>query len=720
MSLPLTAERRQSQPNVLLAEWLRGVAVRALADGFRSLEEQQERLRACLRATDFETPINPDCVEVWGEFSNRTIYVFGETATLVVTPFADVDSCVALKGLRTAVIQTLDSNACIVSPDHELRARLAGPRILLVNPTNPTFDHVPSPALGIGMIAGVLRRHQLARVRLLDFKLGDTLNLFKRELSTFSPNLIGVSIDFGELDLAREILHLARAPEVATKPIIFAGNYLARIYSKALLAEFSELLINHGEGEAFIIDLVHYWAGQVKREQISALTFLDPENGQVRMTRLREFDMEDTTLPAPDLFQRFADGRAALSLELSRGCSYNACTFCPRTHKIRKWKALPPRDAVDRIVEVARFFDANPRLRRRIYLVDEEFIGYSSSVDPTARLQEFADRLLASDVRVSFEFNTRVDQILDPGRDKAWHLARWGALLACRRSGLSRILLGVESGSNGALQRFLKGHTVEQSILALRVLSALGIDIRVTFITYDPLQTAPELAENFVFLGRRDALVTAHVQDEAGIADLFGKLEDPKYIACSRSGAAIFEKVTYLHNTMKVLPDSRYAKQLVQDSELSRVTTAYRDHRIGVIADLGEAWMDNANRLTMLLARDPPCEAPDRRKFRRSLLKGLESASYAYLGFLLVALTDEKVDFSTSMAGLRSLGFEPGQVPREASAVRNLGHRILQHFAHLFLTSPAAGASEGCSSLAREIDNFLASLPHFRAASPFQ
>src|SRR5262249_31899666 len=133
--------------------------------------------------------------------------------------------------------------------------------------------------------------------------------------------------------------------------------------------------------------------------------------------------------------------------------------------------------------------------------------GYSSSIDVTSRLEELARGLISRRIDIAWEINTRIDQIIDYRHSSDWHLKRWGALTVARNAGLRRILVGVESGSVAILDRFVKGQTVEQCVKALRVLSMLGIDIRVTFITFDQLMSSEELSDNFIFLGRADAIL---------------------------------------------------------------------------------------------------------------------------------------------------------------------------------------------------------------------
>ncbi len=69
-----------------------------------------------------------------------------------------------------------------------------------------------------------------------------------------------------------------------------------------------------------------------------------------------------------------------------------------------------------------------------------------------------------------------------------------------KESGLKRVLLGIESGSQTMLDRFNKGTTVEENIKALEILSKLDIYVSPGFIMLDDRTTLEELQENISFV----------------------------------------------------------------------------------------------------------------------------------------------------------------------------------------------------------------------------
>ncbi|MDP5279856.1 radical SAM protein [Sphingomonas sp. DG1-23] len=566
-------------------------------------------------------------VIVFGQYAARAAFVsFDGTNMLVSSGDASVaDQIEAIVG--AGEVHWIADGVWNLS-DRARAAAIAAPRLLLVNPSFSGFDHIASPVLGLGLLVSFLRKHLLARVELLDFKLGASREDLIASLDRFDPQIVGISIDFDEVENAIELLELCQAPG----RLLLAGNYLARLNAERLIGRFPELIVAAGEGENTMIDAVRLQRGEIARAQISGAIWRDPTQPGLRRNPVALASLDDSVLPAPDSVERLRTGRVAFGLELSRGCSYNACTFCPRDHKTRKWRAASVPASIEAIAHWVSALDVTEAQARSIYFVDEEFIGYSSEIDVTERLADFAHAFAARALDVRWEINTRVDQIVDPDRDFDWHARRWEALAAARDAGLGRILIGVESGSDSVLTRFVKGQTAEQAIESMRVLSLLRIDSRVTFITYDQMMSPDELGENFLFLGRRDALLSKPGAPVSAV-DLQAAVENG---AGFPSIGRVFEKVTYLHNEMKPLPDSHFIRQIARARAAENWTSTYRFPAIAIAAGHGARWMNVANHLTMLLLRLAQDRIDGRQRLR--LMGRIHHGSYAVLGGAAVAV----------------------------------------------------------------------------------
>jgi radical SAM superfamily enzyme YgiQ (UPF0313 family) len=552
----------------------------------------------------------------------------------------------------------LHPGACEFKLTPKLVSRLDIPRVLLVGLRPPTrFNHTPMIALGIASLAAVLRQHHWARVRMLDMRLGATITDVLNLVDEWEPDLIGISIDFGELATFHKLAETLYASPLDKKPLLFAGNYLAHLFSDTLLKRYPYSIICHGEGEQFTLDLIEYRRGALSLDQISGAAYLECDI--VRRNPVKRYKMDTLPFPALDDLDKVVKDHGAVMLELTRGCSWNACTFCPRHHKQMIWRALPVEQAANWISWADQILNSHPEIRRRIYLCDEELIGQFDA-SGTEWLTDLSNAIASRNILNPIEINTRADQVIDMTRGWKWNLLRWRALRRLKRNGLQRILLGLESGSPSVLLRFKKGHSVEEGALAVRVITALGIDIRITFVTYDPLMTCNELMENYKFLGRQDILL----RGVNALDELWEKLDCPEWLSTRAVGEPLFTKVCYLHNAMVVLPDSQYAKNI--DKELKSVggheagstSTAvgtfrmpgntcisddnnrsrerpkhhYREPIIGEISDAGERWTLLANQLTYMIANAKLEGMKNYKQLQMESSKKIHAASYELLG----------------------------------------------------------------------------------------
>jgi len=69
-----------------------------------------------------------------------------------------------------------------------------------------------------------------------------------------------------------------------------------------------------------------------------------------------------------------------------------------------------------------------------------------------------------------------------------------------KEAGLTRVFIGVESGTERGLLTFNKRTTVAQNVNALATLDKLGIGYKIGFIFFDPYTTFEELKQNLGFL----------------------------------------------------------------------------------------------------------------------------------------------------------------------------------------------------------------------------
>ncbi|MFE7935691.1 hypothetical protein ACFU6S_44630, partial [Streptomyces sp. NPDC057456] len=297
--------------------------------------------------------------------------------------------------------------------------------------------------------------------------------------------------------------------------------------------------------------------------------------------------------PDDSLVLEIATRGGQIALETSFGCQFGACTFCPRDHRGDGWERGHDATVVATLERIAP-------LGAVVSVVDEEFFGTEGLIDPPAEQLPAANILAACrSLAVPYEIYTRLEQIFDRRRSPEWNLSR-ARLLASEAPHMRRIFVGVESGSPSQLRRYGKGQTVAQTEDALRIGSSLGIPMEFGFITFDPLLTPEELAENVAFLARRDVMAAPVFGGEA--AQLTAVTDYLDQRCFKPSGVPLFQNVAYMATELEVLAHSRYADHLrrrhpnlldgAYDPSFARYGVRYRDERIGELAGWCRVWTE--------------------------------------------------------------------------------------------------------------------------------
>jgi radical SAM superfamily enzyme YgiQ (UPF0313 family) len=159
-------------------------------------------------------------------------------------------------------------------------------------------------------------------------------------------------------------------------------------------------------------------------------------------------------------------GKRQLDYISSQGCNFR-CAFCSDPFVYgRKWVGLEPTRVALRLKELwerYRFDDVN--------FQDETFFTKRE------RVRALAAQLVESGVRITWAATMRADQgVRLP--EEVWQL--------CKQSGLRRLLVGVESGSNEELRRIRKDIRIEQVYETAEKMRRYGIAGHFPFIVGFP------------------------------------------------------------------------------------------------------------------------------------------------------------------------------------------------------------------------------------------
>ncbi len=540
-----------------------------------------------------------------GETNNTTIYICGNKSMIIYTPFQNIEENKILES--SVMLGKRGDHVCLVAITDEIMDNLSLPRVLLVNPSVNDVFPVPRLALCVASLASYLRKKQKALVSIIDMQIGATFKTIMDTIRTLEPDIIGISISFGQTALAVSILRsiFSKVKMMSKKPVVVAGNVVAAFMADKLIRIFPDLVVCRAEGELSITGLVDYVRGRKLIGMVPGIVYL--EQGRIRRTPIEEVEMDDIPLPAMDTVEGIVKNNGALTIEISRGCSHSACSFCPRTHKPKKWKGMSAENVLSQLQFYRQVFD-DFGIMRRVFMADEEFIGWMETGGEVDRVNDIAQGMIDKDMRIHFETSTRIDQIYDHNKDKAWHIDRMRMLDLCKTAGLDRLLVGIESGSDSVLRRFNKGIVAQDSVMAIRILSALGIGFRATFITFDPLMTFTELKENIAFLGRKDICLKPLTTYGISYSDLFDGIHEANFVQSNSTNTPLYQNISYMLVLLEILMDcdyiqllhrseKKYSKNLflehgTPDINMARYKVSYLDKRIGDIAAACQRWID--------------------------------------------------------------------------------------------------------------------------------
>jgi len=552
-------------------------------------------------------------------------------------------------GVPVSVLRNIHSNKLTLSPTSEFvsffsltnaqKHRLVRPRISIIALYHPENFPLPRFALGISDIARSLRSDFAGVTELYDMQLGMPIEQIVQKVKEFSPDIVGFSATFGQHDVLVQALDLLRR-DCDTTPLIIVGGSLGSLNRDVLLREHGVDFVGTGAGEGTMRGVASYWHGMLDAMSIPDVSFLDKTQSSqpIRTAKTNNRAQEDI-MPELDLARETLSAGGVMQLESSRGCSY-ACSFCPREHK-GIWAGEDASALTTLIPELDELYAQFPHIDRRIFLVDEEFIGYQPDDQALSRCMKFAETMKKYHFR--FETSSRIDQVARRNRDTAWHLRRMEFWRGLKNNGLSRCLFGVESGVDSILERFNKKITSQQSALGLRILTALQIPIRCTYITFDPLMTLDELKNNYIFLGRKD-IVLRDLRDIEN-DEIFSIVTNDHHSREMQSGAPFYSLVSYMLVSMESLTGSPYLAEVERrglagafNPLMGRREVRYLDGRIGALSEASQRWVDRNFSLDYTLKSIEKVMPDDTRAAVREARIALKNSAYELLGAGLRAI----------------------------------------------------------------------------------
>jgi anaerobic magnesium-protoporphyrin IX monomethyl ester cyclase len=255
-------------------------------------------------------------------------------------------------------------------------------------------------------------------------------------------------------------------------PVVW-GGWHPSMFAGECLRELSVDVTVRGQGEETFVEIVERLAAGRSLLGCAGCTIRLAdgsvhENPARDLAQVEKFRAHDYGLiPVERYFE--LKGKRQLDFISSQGCNFR-CAFCSDPFVYgRKWVGLEPVRMALRLQELwdrYHFDDVN--------FQDETFFTKAD------RVRALAERIVASRARFTWAATMRADQgVRLP--DEVW--------LLCKQSGLRRLLVGVESGSNEVLKRIRKDIKIEQVYETAEKMLRFGIAGHFPFIVGFPDET---------------------------------------------------------------------------------------------------------------------------------------------------------------------------------------------------------------------------------------
>lgn len=327
--------------------------------------------------------------------------------------------------------------------------------------------------LGLGYVCGALQAAGL-HGDIAAVELDDPCNCaeFTARIVREKPLLLGIACSHArtELSALQTLLATVRAAFKGEHLHVTAGGYFASFNAEQLLQACPDLdSVVVGEGELTTVDLM----SRLREGRKPGLCAGLKQRGVPYSPRPAIDDLDRLAHPSRSL--PWLDDPGLRAVATSRGCLAH-CTFCnvpawTRQHG-QGWRG---RSAVS-IVEELRMLAARHGARR-IWFVDSSFEDPAPG-EGVARMRELAEALIQADLRLCFYVFMRAESLCRQDVQ--------AVLPLLIRSGLRRVFVGVETGSDERLRRYAKTARSHHNLQALQTLRAHGLAVRAGWIMFSP------------------------------------------------------------------------------------------------------------------------------------------------------------------------------------------------------------------------------------------
>lgn len=353
-------------------------------------------------------------------------------------------------------------------------------------------DLVMSPEhLGVAYMASTLRAVGFTcEIREIEHgKLDEAM----QELRAFRPRLVCFTLM--SLNIASCVAMTDRLRKELPAAFLACGGPAGTFAGLEVLRNIPAAdIVAMGEGEPLVLDLAQRLYLGESLESMPGICYRTP-GGKLKQNPNRPLihDLELLPFPARDQLRHHGNKLEYVRVSTSRGCVAN-CTFCSAPHlknRVQEGKAWRGRGA-QQIVDEVEMIVRNHNFRT-IDFVDSTFEDPDGGRVGKQRIREIAQEILDRKLDIYYNVCMRAENWADTPEDNATM-----ALLV--RSGLEKVNVGIESGTDEELQLWEKRATVRDNVTVIKMLRDHGIYLAMGFIPFHPYATVDTVLANAAFL----------------------------------------------------------------------------------------------------------------------------------------------------------------------------------------------------------------------------
>jgi radical SAM superfamily enzyme YgiQ (UPF0313 family) len=354
-------------------------------------------------------------------------------------------------------------------------------KLLLTTPyldkiVEPLYDSPNFVRTSLATLAGFVRANSDVSIKCIDAKF-DQLNLkaLMVEIDEFKPDIIGISAFTYEFEEAAILAKEIKARYSDQCLIVVGGSHVSALPVETLIRYSSFDLCSIGESEITLLEIIRNFKER-NWVSIDGIAFKNI-HGEIIQTKPRAKidDLNSIPMPAWDMLPKATD----YFIQSSRGCPFN-CYFCfnPNGTKVRL------RSATDIITEVNWIIEhIHPK---RISFGDEAF--GTNKAESLNLIHLMIENNISE--KTSWDIQTHVsfiDEVL---------------IGKLKLAGVSKIEMGVETGSEAIMKSIGKGITKEKVLTAFNLCKKYKINTGAFFIFGHPEDTKKTIWETIRFAAK--------------------------------------------------------------------------------------------------------------------------------------------------------------------------------------------------------------------------